>query len=116
MARGLNTNNAAITAECFTDDAKYSSPPEPLVRKGRAALFEFFGGGKGRQQPTSLLWHRVVFDPAAQIGMAEFTLTYQGRTHGVAVVRIAGGKIANWREYAVQSRLGWEEMVGENNF
>lgn len=116
LARGLNTGSAKLAADCFTEDAKYSSPPDPLVREGRAALFEYFGGEKGRAHPMSMLWHHVVYDPASRIGMAEYTFTYEIRTHGVAVIRITSGKIANWREYEVQSRMGWEEMIGENNF
>ena len=116
LARGLNTGNARLAADCFTEDAKYSSAPDPLVRKGRPALFDYFGGEKGRAQPMSMLWHHVLFDPTAQIGMVEYTFTHQIRTHGVAVIRIVGGKIANWREYEVQSRNGWEEMIGENAF
>lgn len=116
LARGLNTGNAKLAADCFTEDAKYSSPPDPLIRKGRAALFEYFGGEKGNFQPMSMLWHHAVYDPIAQIGMAEYTFTHQTRTHGVAVIRVVGGKIANWREYGIESRMGWEEMAGENNF
>ena len=105
-----------MAADCFTENALYSSPPDPLIRNGREQLFEFFGGEKGQSQPMSLLWHHVVFDPQTQIGMGEYTFTFKIRTHGVAVIRIAGGKIENWREYGRESRLNWEEMIGENRF
>ncbi len=116
LALGLNTGNARLAAGCFTEDALYSAPPDPLIRKGRQQLFEFFGGQKGRSQPMSLLWHHVVFDPATGIGMGEYTFTYQIRTHDMVIVRIVGGKIANWREYERESPQNWEQMIGENRF
>lgn len=116
VALGWNSGNARLAADCFTEDAMYSSPPDKRIRKGRQELFEFFGGEKGRPQPMSMLWHHIVFDETTQIGMGEYTFTYQIRTHGAVVIRIVGGKIANWREYEHESRLGWEEMIGENHF
>jgi hypothetical protein len=64
----------------------------------------------------SLLWHHVVFDQATQIGMGEYTFTYQIRTHGMVIVRMVGGKIGNWREYERESPQNWEQMIGENRF
>lgn len=111
-----NSNNARAAADCFAEDAIFSSPPNPEIRKGRQALFEFFGGEHGRQKPVSILWHHLIFDPAAQIAAGEYTFTYQIRTHGMVILRIVNGKIANWREYEVESRMNWEEMVGDNRF
>jgi hypothetical protein len=34
----------------------------------------------------------------------------------MVILRIVNGKIANWREYEVESRMNWEEMVGDNRF
>jgi len=111
-----NSNNARQAADCFTENAMFSSPPNPEIRKGRQALFEFFGGEKGRPKAMSILWHHLIFDPATQIGAGEYTFTYQLRTHGMVILRIVNGKIAKWREYEVESRMNWEEMVGENRF
>jgi hypothetical protein len=111
-----DSNNARQAADCFTEDAMFSSPPNPEIRKGRQELFEFFGGAKGRPKPVSILWHRLIFDPASQMGAGEYTFTYQVRTHGVVILRVVNGKIANWRQYEVESRMNWEEMVGENRF
>ena len=116
LTEGWNANDARQAADCFTEDAMFSSPPNPQVRKGRQALFEFFGGEKGRPKPMSILWHHLVFDQAAQMGAGEYTFTYQIRTHGIAILRIVNGKIANWREYEIESAMNWEEMVGENRF
>jgi hypothetical protein len=38
------------------------------------------------------------------------------RTHGVVLIRFRDRKIANWREYEIESPLDWDEMVGKNNF
>src|SRR5215472_4837192 len=102
LALGLNTGNARMAADCFTENAMWSSPPDPAIRKGKQALFEFFGGEKGRGLPMSLLWHPVVFDPETGIGMGEYTFTFRIRTHGVAVMHVVGGKIAGWREYELE--------------
>ncbi len=116
LTDGWNTNNARQAADCFTEDAMFSSLPNPELRKGRQTLFQYFGGPTGRPKTMSILWHHLVFNPETQIGAGEYTFTYQVRTHGMAIVRIVNGKIANWREYEVESRLNWEEMVGENRF
>jgi hypothetical protein len=116
LTDSLNSNNARAAADCFAEDAMFSLPPNPEIKKGRQALFEFFGGEKGRPKAMSILWHRLIFDSASQMGAGEYTFTYQVRTHGVVMLRIVNGKIANWREYEVESRLNWEEMVGENRF
>jgi len=113
---GVNSNNARQAADSFTEDAMFSSPPNPQIYKGRKALYEFFGGEKGRPKTMSILWHHLLFDPATQIGAGECTFTYQVRTHGMVILRIVNGKIANWREYEIESRMNWEEMVGDNRF
>ena len=43
-AEGWNKGNTQKAAECFTDDAIYSQPPDSQFYQGRDALFEFFGG------------------------------------------------------------------------
>jgi hypothetical protein len=116
LTDGWNSNNARAAADCFTEDAMFSSPPDPQIWKGREALFELFGGEKGRPKTVSMLWHNLIFDPAVQIGAGEYTFTYRVRTHGMVIMKIVNGKIANWRQYGVESRLNWEEMVGDNRF
>jgi len=116
VARGWNSNDARLAANCFTDDAVYSAPPDPRVRRGKKQLFDFFGGEKGRNRPMRMEWHHLMFDEEDQIGAGEYTFTYQIRTHGVAIVRLADGKIANWREYEQASPLEWNQFIGENRF
>ena len=116
LARGWNSNNAMLAANCFTNDAIYSAPPDGPVRHGKRELFEFFGGEKGRDQPMSMEWHHLIFDEATQMGAGEYTFSYKIRTHGVAIVRLVDGKIANWREYEQASPLPWSQFIGENHF
>jgi ketosteroid isomerase-like protein len=115
VADGWNTSNARRAADCFTDDALYSSPPNP-IRRGRETLFEFFGGAKGRRHPMKMQWHHLLFDEESQIGAGEYTFTYDIRTHGAVMVRLVNGKIANWREYETESPMEWEQFVGANRF
>jgi len=63
-----------------------------------------------------ITWHQLVFDPARQIGMGEYTYQYHLQTHGVVVVKFSHGLISNWREYSVPSDVPWEKFVGSNNF
>jgi ketosteroid isomerase-like protein len=113
---GWNRNDARRAADCFAEDALYSSPPDARIRRGRAALYEFFGGERGRPRPMHMTWHHLVFDEETQIGMGEYTFEYEVRTHGIVIVRMVDGRIANWREYEHASPLTWEAMVGDNRF
>jgi uncharacterized protein (TIGR02246 family) len=112
VADAWNANDARMAASYFTEDATYSAPGDSHVRCGRQALYEFFV----RPRPMHMEWHHLVFDEARQIGAGEYTFTYDIRTHGVAMVRLVDGRIANWREYEIASPLPWEQLVGENRF
>jgi len=116
LADAWNANDARRAVDLFTDDAVYSAPPSGRVRRGHDELFRFFGGPSGRPHPMRMEWHHLVFDEASQIGAGEYTFTYETRTHGTTMVRIVGGRIANWREYEQASPLDWEEFVGPNRF
>jgi hypothetical protein len=116
IADSWNRNDARRAAECFSENALYSSPPNPRIRRGRPALYEFFGGSQGRPRPMHMTWHHLVFDEQTQIGMGEYTFDYEIRTHGIVIVHIVGGTIANWREYEHESPLTWEAMIGDNRF
>ncbi len=43
-------------------------------------------------------------------------LQYKVQNHGLAIVRISKGLILNWREYKIESRLPWEQFLGDNRF
>lgn len=115
VADGWNRGEASTAASCFAENALYSAPPSSPHR-GRKALYEFFGGAKGRELPMHMIWHHLIFDPGRQIGVGEYTFRYRIQTHGIAIVKISNGLILNWREYEVESVLPWEQFAGENRF
>ena len=116
LAQGWNEGNARKAADCFTQNALYSEPPDKQLYRGRDALFKFFGGHEGRKRSMKMTWHHLVFDERKQIGAGEFTFEYGGKVHGVAMVRIDHGRISHWREYWYQSALDWDEFTRSNPF
>ena len=116
LASAWNAGESARAAACFTEDAVYSEPPAKQLYRGRQALFEFFGGNEGRPGQMSMDWHHLAFNPETGVGFGEFSFTYGTTAHGVAVVRLRDGKIANWREYWYESEFPWDQFVRENPF
>lgn len=116
VSDGWNEGNARKAADCFTEDAVYSEPPRKQLYRGRAQLYDFFGGASKPDPPMKMAWHHLVFDEATQVGAGEYTFEMNKRYHGVVMVRIRDGRIANWREYQYESTLGWDEFAGENRF
>ena len=116
VASGWSEGNARKAADCFTEDAIYTEPPDKQLYKGREALFKFFGGNEGRKSQMKMTWHHLMFDEQKQIGAGEFTFEYGGKVHGMVIVKITNGKISNWREYWYESNLDWEKFIGENKF
>jgi hypothetical protein len=116
VAEGWNEGNARKAADCFAADAIYSEPPRSQFYKGRVALFEFFGGEKKPEPPMQMVWHHLVFDEATQVGAGEYTFRMNEQYHGVVIVKLRDGLIANWREYQYRSTLPWNEFVNENSF
>ena len=115
VAEGWNRGDAQLAASCFSETAVYSTPPA-LPRRGRKALYDFFGGSKGRDLPMHMTWHNLIFDPVQQIGVGEYSFRYKIQTHGLVIVRIEHGLIAKWREYEVESNLPWDQFTAENKF
>jgi ketosteroid isomerase-like protein len=117
MSEGWNEGDAKKAADCYTDDAIYSAPPDPKYRQGKQMLFEFFGGKKGREAPMKMAWHHLAFDEETQIGFGEYTFAYKDyQAHGVVTVKASERKISNWRERETQSDLSWQQFVGKNAF
>ena len=116
VADGWNEGDAAKAVGCFTEDAVYIEPPDRQVYRGRATLFEFFGGDKKPEPPMRMTWHHMGFNAGEQIGFGEYTFQMNRRYHGVVVVRVRGGKISNWREYQYESALSWEDFTAKNPF
>ena len=44
LADGWNRGEARQAANCFTQDALYTEPPDKQYYAGRDALYQFFGG------------------------------------------------------------------------
>lgn len=116
VAAGWNEGNARKAADCYTEDALYTEPPDKQVYPGRKALYEFFGGDGKPEPPMKMAWHHLAFDEASQIGFGEYTFQMNNRYHGIVIVKIRSGKISNWREYQYKSDLEWGEFVGKNDF
>lgn len=116
VAAGWNEGNARKAADCFTEDAIYTEPPDKQFYKGRAALFKFFGGDAGRKAAMQMTWHHLLFNEREQVGAGEFTFEYGTAVHGVVMVKVRAGKLSNWREYWYASPLAWEQFIGENKF
>jgi ketosteroid isomerase-like protein len=117
VAAGWNAGDARRAAACFTEDAVYNAAGDSTARHGRVALYDFFGGERGRPAPMSMTWHHRAFDSAAQVGFGEYTFGYADyRAHGVTVIRLRQGRIARWREYEVASAASWAEFTQSNPF
>lgn len=111
VAEGWRKGDAGRAARCFATDAVYSEPPRKQFYRGRDALRAFFG-----PDPQGMVWHHLVFDEKRQIGAGEYTYRGRNQYHGIVIVRIAGGLIANWREYQVRSDLPWDRFMDDNAF
>ena len=116
VAAGWNEGDAKKAADCYTDDAIYTEPPDRQVYVGRQALYEFFGGDKKPDPPMKMTWHHLAFDEESQTGFGEYTFQMNSRYHGIVVVKIRGGRISNWREYQYKSDLEWRDFVKKNDF
>lgn len=116
IADGWNEGNARKAADCFTENAIYTEPPDKQLYKGREALYKFFGGGQGRASEMKMTWHHLIFDEQKQVGAGEFTFEYGGKVHGMVIIKVSDGKVSNWREYWYESNLNWEAFIGENHF
>lgn len=111
VADGWRTGDADRAARCFAVDAVYSEPPRKQFYRGRDALRTFFG-----PDPQSMVWHHLVFDEQRQIGAGEYTYRGRNQYHGIVIVRVVDGLIANWREYQVRSDLPWDRFMDDNAF
>jgi len=117
VAAGWNSGDAGQAAACFTEDAVYAAAGDTIAHRGRAELFEFFGGERGRPTPMLMTWHHYAFDVQSQIGFGEYTFGYQGsQSHGVVVLLLRAGRIARWREYEFVSRQSWAKVTAANPF
>ena len=61
VAAGWNEGDAKKAADCYSEDAIYTEPPDRQVYVGRQALYEFFGGDKKPDPPMKMTWHHLSF-------------------------------------------------------
>ena len=115
VAAGWNEGDPRKAADCYTEDALYTEPPDRQVYRGREALYEFFRGVKPAP-PTRMVWHHLAFDAKEQVGFGEYTFHGNSRYHGIVIMKLRGGRISNWREYQYKSEVPWEEFTRQNGF
>jgi uncharacterized protein (TIGR02246 family) len=116
IAQSWNSGDARKAADCFTDDARYTEPPDKQVHLGRQDLYEFFGGGRKLDPPMRMQFHHLAFDEDEQIGFGEYTFQGNSRYHGIVIVKLRAGRISNWREYQYKSDQAWPEFTKLNPF
>jgi hypothetical protein len=116
VAEGWNEGNARKAADCYSENAIYTEPPDRQVHIGRESLYEFFGGDKRPEPPMKMTWHHLAFDEREQIGFGEYTFQMNNRYHGIVIVKVENSRIKNWREYQYKSGLEWKEFKGKNDF
>ena len=96
LADAWRANDPRRAAEAFADDVEYRDPLRYAFRS-RAELVDFFRVPEGESH--RVVWRTVLFDEAAQEGAVEYTYVHHRRYDGVALVRVAEGRIVRWREY-----------------
>ena len=115
-ALAVDRNSGKIAAGLFTDTVIYTNAARGQTSKGKAAFTRLFDGTSSEPKAEKVEWHHLMFNERDQIGAGEFTVEGRHRSHGVAIVRIEHGRIANWREYPVASTFSWQRLSGENPF
>jgi ribosomal-protein-serine acetyltransferase len=113
LAAAWRTRDYGAAAAFFADDVRYADPTR-YAHAGRQALRAFFEDDEGREQKID--WHEVVFDPARQVGAAEYTYEGSHRYHGTVLIRVDRGVVTHWREYQHVDERAWEDFAGETRF
>lgn len=116
IADGWNEGDARKAADCFSEDAIYVEPPDKQLYRGRAELYEFFGGDNCTDLPMKMTWHDLAFSETDQIGFGEYTFEMHGRYYGIVVVKTEAGLIKYWWEYQYRTGLNWEDFISHNPF
>jgi hypothetical protein len=116
IAEGWNEGDARKSSDCFSEDAIYIEPPDKQVHRGRAELYEFFGGESGPDVPMHMTWHHLAFNEKEQVGFGEYSFRMHGNYHGIVTVKVANGLVKFWREYQYKTELSWEEFTKLNLF
>ena len=99
LAHAWSTQDTELGLSCFTEDALYTEPPDIQLYRGHEQLRPYFDA---LTPEIFMRFNTIAFDEEAQRGLGEFSFGSEGQenaNHGVAVVEIADGRIATWREY-----------------
>ena len=99
LAHAWTTQDTELGLECFAENASYTEPPDLQLYVGHEQLRPYFAA---LTPGTLMQFHTVAFDEQAQRGFGEYSFGHERSEradHGVAVVEIAEGRIAVWREY-----------------
>jgi hypothetical protein len=108
LAAGWAAGDAESVAAEFADEVRYGDPTRYRFGR-RSELVPFFEPPPGGH---SVVWHRWLFDEAAQAGAVEYTYDGHHRYHGAALVAVdADGRIADWFEWQHLSELDWDRFV-----
>ena len=103
VATGWETGDVERALAAFTPDAIYMEPPDIQLYVGRDQLRPYFAAVPAG---TLMRLAHVSFDVATQTGAAEYTFASgpedADADHGVAVIEVRDGRIAQWREYQVK--------------
>jgi ketosteroid isomerase-like protein len=111
VAGAWSAQDTAAALVCFTTDAVYMEPPDKQLFVGHAQLYPYFGALKPN---TYLHFQHLWFDVAKQIGCVEFSFGVAARPHaqhGIIVVTLRDGLIAQWREYVQKGPAAFAEFI-----
>ena len=111
LATAWSTQDTELGLACFTDDASYSEPPDIQHYAGHDQLRPYFAA---LTPGTFMRFHTVAFDESALRGFGEYTFGHERSEtadHGVAVVEVADGRIAVWREYQRKGASAFSDFV-----
>lgn len=106
LAHGWTTRRYESVAAHFAERIFYSDAQNYCLRTNDE-LLKFFKDDDGL--PQKCVFHRAVFDETMQTGAAEYTYEGHHLYHGTVWIKIAGEKIAEWREYQQTSDKNWRE-------
>jgi ketosteroid isomerase-like protein len=110
LARAWSTRDTELGLSCFAEDAVYIEPPDVQLFIGHEQLRPYFAA----LTTETMRFHTLAFDEASQRGAGEYSFGTEGEEpldHGVAIVEIADGRIAVWREYQRKGPSSFAEFT-----
>ena len=111
VSEGWNRQDTELALSAFTADAVYMEPPDVKLYQRHTQLRPYFAA---LRKGTSVIWHNLFFNEAAQSGTGECSFGEQSDKqvdHGVAMVELRGGKIAVWREYQRKDPKSFDDFL-----